>query len=108
MAQANVRLAIAALYSGVDATQCSWVRKADSMVLLKLRKAVEDVEWESLDDSTKAAAKKKEEKLRTNKEKSTRELLSEMYANADEAGKESLAKAWDSGRGKREGKLDPV
>ena len=76
----------------------------DSMVLLKLRKAEEGEEWGSLDDGAKLAAKRKEEKLAANKGKSTQELLAEMYADADEDGKASLAAAWEAGRSKREGK----
>ena len=32
------------------------------------------------------------------------ELLSKMYAEADEEGKASLAQAWEAGRAKREGR----
>ena len=32
------------------------------------------------------------------------ELLSKMYAEADEEGKASLSQAWETGRKKREGK----
>jgi calcyclin binding protein len=100
----NARLACHRLYGMVDESQCTWVRKADSMVLLKLRKATEDEEWGSLDDSARVAAKRKEDKLEANKGKSTQQLLSEMYADADEDGKASLAAAWEAGRSKREGR----
>ena len=53
------------------------------------------------------AAKRKEEKLAANKGKSTQELLAEMYADADEDGKASLAAAWEAGRSKREGNGPP-
>ena len=103
----NARLAIKVLHSAVDPAACTWVRKADSMVLLKLRKAEEGEEWGSLDDGAKLAAKRKEEKLAANKGKSTQELLAEMYADADEDGKASLAAAWEAGRSKREGNGPP-
>ena len=67
----NVRLAARALFSPVDPTQCTWARKSDSMILLKLRKKEEGEEWGSLDDSARIAAKRKEEKLVENKGKST-------------------------------------
>ena len=93
------------LHSEVDPAGCSWARKADSMVLLKLRKAVEGgPDWGSLDDSAVKAAAKKAQDLENNKGKSTQELLSKMYADADDEGKASLAAAWESGRAKREGR----
>ena len=67
----NVRLAARELFSPVDPTQCTWARKSDSMILLKLRKKEEGEEWGSLDDSARIAAKRKEEKLVENKGKST-------------------------------------
>mgnify|MGYP006091010479 CR=1 FL=1 len=36
------------------------------------------------------------------------QLLSEMYADADEGGKASLAAAWEAGRSKREETRQPV
>ena len=102
----NMRLAVLTLHSAVDPAQCSWARKADSMVLVKLRKVKDEEEWGSLDDAAIQQAKKKAEKLETNKGKSTAELLSEMYADADEDGKASLAAAWETGRSKREGKAE--
>ena len=48
------------------------------------------------------AVAKQEEKVKANEGKSTAQLLSEMYADADEEGKESLAKAFEEGRAKRE------
>ena len=98
----NARLALRALHSRVTAEQCSWTRKADSMVLVKLRKAVDGDEWGSLDDSAVQQARKKAQDLENNKGKSTAELLGQMYANADEEGKASLAAAWEAGRAKRE------
>ena len=50
------------------------------------------------------AAAKKAQDLENNKGKSTQELLSKMYADADDEGKASLAAAWESGRAKREGR----
>ena len=101
---ANLRLAVGALFSAVDPAQCSWVRKADSMILIKLRKLEEGEEWGSVDDSERIKKKKKDQELQENKGKSTQELLSKMYAEADEAGKASLAAAWEAGREKREGR----
>ena len=101
---ANLRLAVSPLHSPVDAAQCSWVRKADSMILIKLRKLEEGDEWASVDDSARIKARKKEQEIEQNKGKSTQELLSKMYADADEEGKASLAAAWESGREKREGR----
>ena len=100
----NARLSLRALHSPVLAEQCSWTRKADSMVLVKLRKAVDGDEWGSLDDSAVQQAKKKAKDLEDNKGKSTAELLGQMYANADEEGKASLTAAWEAGRSKREQK----
>lgn len=102
----NLRLLVATLHSPVDAAQSSWTRKADSMVLLKLRKESEGDEWGSLDDSAIKKAKKKESDLENNKGKSTQELLAKMYADADEEGKASLAAAWETGRAKREGRAE--
>jgi len=98
------RLAVPTLHSTVDPAQCTWARKSDSMVLLKLRKANDGDEWGSLDDSAILQARHKAEKMEGNKGKSTAELLSEMYADADEGGKASLAAAWEAGRSKREAK----
>ena len=67
----NARLAVRALYAPVDAAQCTWARKADSMILIKLRKVQEDVEWETLDDSAKLKAQRKEEEMAQNKGKTT-------------------------------------
>lgn len=100
---ANMRLAVT-LHSAVDPAQSSWARKADSMLLIKLRKAAEGEEWGSVDESAVQKAKKKAQDLEQNKGKSTAELLSNMYAEADEEGKASLAAAWESGRSKREGR----
>ena len=98
------QLCVRTLHSTVEPSGCSWVRKADSMILLKLRKASDADEWGSLDDSAKARARAKEQELERNKGKSTQELLSKMYAEADEEGKASLAKAYETGRAKREGR----
>lgn len=99
----NMRLSLP-LHSAIEPAQSSWARKADSMVLLKLRKAAEGEEWGSVDESAVKEKAKKAQNLENNKGKSTAELLSEMYANADEEGKASLAAAWESGRSKREGR----
>ena len=100
----NARLAVHALHSLVDPANSSWARKADSVVLLKMRKEADGEEWGSLDDSAHLKAKRREQELAENKGKSTQELLSKMYADADEAGKASLAQAWETGRAKREWK----
>ena len=76
----NARLAIKVLHSAVDPAACTWVRKADSMVLLKLRKAEEGEEWGSLDDSAHRKAREKEGRLEENKTKSTAQLLQEVRA----------------------------
>jgi calcyclin binding protein len=69
---ANMRLAVPVLHSAVDASQCSYVRKADSMILIKLRKVDEaSADWGSLDDSATQKARKKENDLEENKGKST-------------------------------------
>lgn len=98
----NARLTVHSLHSRVDPANSSWTRKADSMLLLKLRKEAEGEEWGSLDDSARLKARKKEQDLQENKGKSTQELLSKMYAEADEEGKVSLSQAWEAGRAKRE------
>ena len=67
----NARLAVHALHSLVDPAHSSWVRKADSTVLLKLRKETEGEEWGSLDDAARVKAKRKEHDLEQNKGKST-------------------------------------
>ena len=100
---ANLRLALT-LHSAVEAGQSSWVRKADSMVLIKLKKAAEGDEWGSLDESAVLQARQKAQSVEQNKGKSTAELLSKMYAEADDEGKASLAAAWEAGRAKREGR----
>ena len=99
-----LRLSVAVLHSAVDEKQVSWARKSDSMILIKLRKASEGEEWESLDDGAIKKARKKEADLEANKGKSTQELLAKMYDEADEDGKASLAAAWEAGRAKREGR----
>ena len=103
---ANMRLLVPTLHGEVDASQGTWARKADSMVLIKLRKAAEGdaAEWGSLDDSAVLKAKREAAEAEQNKGKSTGELLSKMYANADEEGKKSLEEAWEAGRSKREGR----
>ena len=67
--KANMQLVLT-LHSPVEPEQCSWVRKADSMVLIKLRKADES-EWGSLDDSAIQKARKKAQDMENNKGKST-------------------------------------
>ena len=75
------------------------------VVHTKLRKADEnDAEWGSLDDSAIQKARRKAQEVEQNKDKSTSELLSKMYAEADEEGKRSLEEAWEAGRAKREGR----
>ena len=84
---------------------CSWARQGRLDGFALLRKAVEGgPDWGSLDDSAVKAAAKKAQDLENNKGKSTQELLSKMYADADDEGKASLAAAWESGRAKREGR----
>ena len=68
------RLAVPTLHSAVDPAQCTWARKSDSMVLLKLRKANDGDEWGSLDDSALLQARRKAEKVEGNKGKSTAEV----------------------------------
>ncbi len=101
----NMRLQLPTLYGAVEAGSCSWARKADSMVVLKLRKAGGE-EWASLDDAARAEAARKARRQRENEGKTTAELIQEMYVDADEEGKEGLAKAWEAGRAKREGRRD--
>jgi len=98
----NSRLLVPQLYGEVVVDQCSCSRKPDNMLLLKLRKASDGEEWGSLDDSSHRKAREKEQRLESNKSKSTAELLQEMYRDADEDGKASLSKAWEEGRSKRE------
>ena len=98
----NRRLSVPTLCAAVVPEQCSCVRKPPDTLLVKLRKATEGDEWGSLDDSAAKKKAKQEEKVKANEGKSTAQLLSEMYADADEEGKESLAKAFEEGRAKRE------
>ena len=98
----NRRLSVPTLCAAVVPEQCSCVRKPPDTLLVKLRKAAEGDEWGSLDDSAAKKKAKQEEKVQANEGKSTAQLLSEMYADADEEGKESLAKAFEEGRAKRE------
>ena len=98
----NVRLNVPALHGSVVEAQSSWTRKADSMVLVKLRKAVEGETWGSLDDS---AVQKPRRRGRSGRKKERRRgVLAKMYAEADEEGKAYLAAAWEAGRAKREGR----
>jgi len=103
----NRRLAIS-LGGSVDPEQCKWVRKPPDMLLVKMRKATDGHEWKSLDDSISKKEREKEARLEENKHKSTAELLSQMYSEADEDGKAALSKAWEDGREKREEKRQPV
>ena len=98
----NARLAISTLCGAVNPSQCSWLRKPNDVLLLKLRKPSGAAEWSSLDDSGPKSARRRDQDLESNKGKSTQELLAKMYAEADEAGKASLSKAWEEGRSKRE------
>ena len=78
------------LCAAVVPEQCSCVRKPPDTLLVKLRKAEGD-EWGSLDDSAAKKKAKQEEKVKANEGKSTAQLLSEMYADADEEGKDDAA-----------------
>jgi len=71
--------------------------------VLKLAKTNQGLDWASVDDSAKKVKAQQEERMVQNKGKSTAQLLSEMYRDADEEGKEKLAQAWEAGRAKREG-----
>jgi len=103
----NSRLLVSPLFGALEPEQCSWTRKPENMLLLKLRKATDGEEWGSLDDSAHRKAREKESRLESNKSKSTAELLHEMYRDADEDGKASLSKAWEEGRSKRDTRRQP-
>jgi len=100
----NRRLALSVLGGRVLPDDCRWIRKPPDTILLKMRKATDGEEWASLDNSAAKKAKEHQEKVEANKGKSTAELLSQMYAEADEDGKAALSKAWEEGREKREAK----
>ena len=57
-----------ALHSAGEPAQSSWARMADSMVLIKLRKASEGEEWGALDDSAVQAARRKAEQQKQNEQ----------------------------------------
>lgn len=71
-------------------------------ILIKLAKKVPDAEWGSVDDSKKKAEARKAEQAKHNEGKSTAQLLSEMYRDADDTTKKKLEEAWEKGRTKRE------
>ena len=100
----NQRLAMPALGGPIVADKCTWQLKDGGTLLVKMRKEADGIEWGSLDDSAARKAREHEARLEQNKDKSTAELLAEMYADADEEGKAGLAKAWEDGREAREGR----
>ncbi|KAJ1624116.1 hypothetical protein T492DRAFT_882400, partial [Pavlovales sp. CCMP2436] len=86
----------------IDVAGSSYAVKTDR-INLKLCKKTPGSEWGSIDDSGKKEKEIKEEKARTNQGKSTGQLLSEMYGQADDDAKKKLEEAWERGREKREG-----
>lgn len=71
-------------------------------VLVKLCKASAGTEWRSVDDSARRDQERKQDKAASNQGKSTAQLLSELYGDADEEAKKKLEEAWEKGREKRE------
>lgn len=86
----------------VEPNACSWVLKPPDTLLVKLRKADEGKQWETLDDSAARRRREREERSKSNEGKSTAELLRDMYAEADDEDRAKLAHAWEVGRAKRE------
>eukprot|EP01012_Entosiphon_sulcatum_P013578 TRINITY_DN1879_c0_g1_i1.p1 TRINITY_DN1879_c0_g1~~TRINITY_DN1879_c0_g1_i1.p1 ORF type:complete len:266 (-),score=55.32 TRINITY_DN1879_c0_g1_i1:549-1346(-) len=94
-------------YSLVLGPLCEPIDKAQSSVLvkpgrfvLKLKKAVGGVEWASLDNLAKLQKLRHEQLVHSGA--STAELLANMYAQADDETRQSLAHAAHEGRLKRE------
>lgn len=77
-------------------------RTRSDRIYVKLSKKKEGVEWGSVDDSDRRDKARKEEKSKANQGKSTAQLLSEIYGEADEDAKKKLESAWETGRAKRE------
>lgn len=71
-------------------------------MLVKLCKASAGTEWGSVDDSARRDQERKQDKAASNQGKSTAQLLSELYGDADEEAKKKLEEAWEKGREKRE------
>lgn len=73
-------------------------------VFVKLCKKSPGSEWGSVDDSERREKERKEEKAKANQGKSTAQLLSELYGDADDDAKKKLEEAWEKGRAEREKK----
>ena len=67
-----------------------------------MRKKTEGVCWGSVDDSDRRDKARKEDKTKANAGKSTAQLLSELYGEADDDAKKKLESAWEAGRARRE------
>lgn len=78
-------------------------RRSDR-VLIKLCKKSAGAQWGSVDDSDLREKERKEEKAKASQGKSTAQLLSELYGEADDDAKKKLEEAWEKGRQKREGR----
>ena len=77
-------------------------RARSDRIFVKLCKKDEGVEWGSVDDSDRRDKARKADKAKANQGKSTAQLLSELYGEADEDAKKKLESAWEAGRAKRE------
>eukprot|EP00307_Rebecca_sp_RCC1486_P010230 CAMPEP_0119406930 /NCGR_PEP_ID=MMETSP1335-20130426/1063_1 /TAXON_ID=259385 /ORGANISM="Chrysoculter rhomboideus, Strain RCC1486" /LENGTH=200 /DNA_ID=CAMNT_0007431023 /DNA_START=19 /DNA_END=618 /DNA_ORIENTATION=- len=85
------------LFDEIDPEKSTYAVKTDR-ILIKLAKKVPDTEWGSVDDAKRKAEAAKSDKMKQNEGKSTAQLLSEMYRDADDDAKKKLEEAWEKGR----------
>jgi hypothetical protein len=76
--------------------------RVSDRLLIKLCKRITGEEWGSIDDTHRKEQARKEEALQANKSKSTAQMLTELYKDADDDAKKKLEEAWEIGRAKRE------
>ncbi|KAG8464673.1 hypothetical protein KFE25_010041 [Diacronema lutheri] len=96
-------LLIRPLCDEIEPADSSFSVKSDR-VLIKLCKKSAGAQWGSVDDSDLREKERKEEKAKASQGKSTAQLLSELYGEADDDAKKKLEEAWEKGRQKREGR----
>eukprot|EP00755_Sulcionema_specki_P013829 Sspe_Gene.55046::Locus_30318_Transcript_1_1_Confidence_1.000_Length_938::g.55046::m.55046/K04507/CACYBP, SIP; calcyclin binding protein len=92
-------LSVHSLYDKIRVNDCSLLVKPDKFVI-RLAKRTPGESWESLDDSEKR--RKEEHRKLADSGATTEELLANIYRNADDKTRASLAEAAHQGRLKRE------
>ena len=96
------QIAVSNLNQSTTPEKCKVVVKADRFVI-KLKKSEVGLEWDALDDSDRKRKEARDKRVQHGdlKGASTMQLIQDMYENADEEGKRSLAEAMAKGEKKR-------